>query len=225
MKRLALIAAAVALVALGVVSPPQRAIAATHAAHVADKTFVDGGGCSPSGGGSTTIHAGDSIVWHNCDAFAHKITADDFSFTRTLAANGDTAPVTFNQASPSIPYHCDIHPEMVHGAILVEPAQTTSTKPAPTTTTTATTIKPTTTSPSTSTSTTQTTQDLNGLFDGSSTTSSSSTTSTTELAINSDGKDGSGSGLVIALLILAIGGVGAGAYAVWRRMQQATQSS
>jgi plastocyanin len=221
-KRLALVTAAVAFVALGFVSTPQLAVAATtHPVGIVNFAYKNGVCPNPGGNSAITIIAGDKIAWKNCsDTTNHTVTSDDGSpevFDKELSP-GQIFTKLFDAAGPSIGYHCKIHPSM-HGTILVQAAPTSTTKPAPTTT--ATTVKPTTTSPSTSTSTTSTTLDLNGLFDGSSTTSSSSTTSTTELAIKSDGNDGGSSGLVIALLVLAIGAVGFGAYTVWRRMQQA----
>ncbi len=218
MRRLLLVAAAVGFVALGVVSTPTPASAATHDAHATNTTFVDGAGCGPGGSTTTTIRAGDSVAWHNCDAFDHTVTADDMSFNRPLNAGGNVT-IVFNNAGAPIPYHCEIHPSM-QGTIHFQAQPTTTVVTQPTTTikATTTTIKATTTAPSTSTSTTQTTLDLAGL-DGSSTTSSSSTTSTTEPDATSDG--GGINGLIVALLVLAIAGVGAGAYAVQRRMQAA----
>ncbi len=227
MRRLGLVAAAVAFVTLGVVSTPP-AVAAPHAIGVVSFAYKSGDCPSPSGGSAITIFAGDTITWTNCSTTSHTVTSDDgnsVSFDHTLAP-GKTYTRLFTNPGPSIGYHCEIHKDTnpMHGTILVQAQQTTTivTQPPTTKATTTTTLKLTTTSPSTSTSTTQTTLDLAGVFDNSSTTSSSSTTtSITEPDAEPDGGGGGSSGLVVALLVLAIAGVGVGAYAVWRRMQQA----
>ncbi len=200
-------------------TPARAAVALAHAASTGtDHSFVNGSGCDTEGGSITVIDAGDSVTWHNCDLFAHTVTADDDSFDRPLPANGNTS-VSFPTANANIPYHCEIHSDM-HGTVIVR-GSTATTPPA---TQPPTTLRPTTTTlaPTTTTlaPTTSTTVDLDGVFgeDEETTTSSSSTTSTTRAP--SDDDSDSSNGLVVALLSLAIAGVAAAGYALIRRLRE-----
>ena len=214
MKRVALVAAAVAAIAPGFVSTPATAATIVDVAIIGNTApYYGKGTCAAPGANSVTITVGDTVRWSNCDLTTHTVTHASFDSGNITATSSYSHQ--FN-TSGFFTYICKIHPETMTGTVVVNPPPATVPPPTsakPTTTT----AKPTTTAP-TSTSTTSTTIDLSGVFDTSSTTSSSSTTSTTTADESDD--DGSSSGLIVGLLVLAIAGVGGGAYAVWRRMQQ-----
>ncbi|HVV36906.1 MAG TPA: cupredoxin domain-containing protein [Acidimicrobiales bacterium] len=220
MKRLILAATLFAAAGLFTFAAPARAANAD--VHAAGKTFNDGGGCSTSPGEDTSIHAGDSVTWHNCDTVNHTVTSDDgTSFDEVLDANGSDLIITFN--TPGVyPYHCKIHGPQMKGTITVTAGPATTTTASTTTTTvpaTTTTKQPTTTT--TTVATTTTTDNLGGFFDGSTTSSEPTTTvftTETTRALGQGGDSGTSAGLVAALIV-GLGAVGTAVALIIRRIR------
>jgi plastocyanin len=217
MKRVAVLLTVAALTILSVAYAAPSVAAATHNVGVSSSGFHNGG-CSGVGT-QTSIGAGDTVVWINCDGGAYNVTWDNNEFpTQNLPTNG-TVQQKFTQPG-FYGYTSTAGDDTgIGGTIQVIGVTATTAPPA----TTSTTVKPTTTtsstSTSTSTSTTETTDNLNGVFDTTSSSSTSSTTSTTN-PDDAASKGESGSNLLVkAVLFLLIAGVAGGAYFVYRRMR------
>ena len=230
MKRVVLAAMLVAAAGMFAFDAPAQAAGG----HVDAKsnTFNDGTGCSTSPGETTTIVVNEMVTWHNCDAVAHTITSDDggSTFDQPLPAPTDPSyhDVAINFHTPgSYPYHCKIHGTSMKGTIVVTDSGTSSTSTTSTTVAppaSSSTTKATTTTSTTVAGATTTSVDLNGVFDGS--TSSSGPTTTifstgTTRALGEGGDEGTSAG-VIAALIVGLGAVGTAAALIIRRMRGAT---
>lgn len=151
MRRFGLIAASTMLVGIGMLADPN----ARHAWGQSDHqhgpvalalqpnvtvTIVD----FAFNPGSITITAGGTITWRNTGQAPHTATADNRSFDSRVLNAGGTFSFKFDTPG-TIPYHCDVHPNMT-GTIAVQaapqptpsPAQATAARtptPAPPTTT------------------------------------------------------------------------------------------
>lgn len=67
---------------------------------------------------AAAIAVGDTVVWHNHDAFAHTVTSDDGRFTSSgNLGTGASYSFTFTTAG-TYAYHCAIHPTM-RGSVAV----------------------------------------------------------------------------------------------------------
>lgn len=233
MKRAVL--AALLFVAAGAVVFDAPARAANAQVHAASNTFNDGGGCLTAPGETTTIAAGDSVTWHNCDTVAHTITSDDdgATFNQPLRASNDPnvhdVSITFREAG-NYPYHCTIHGAGMKGTIVVtggsSTTATTQTTPTTRATTTPTTAKATTTTKPTTTTTvanTTTSDDLNGVFADEPSADPTTTVFSTDTtrALGTGGDEGTSAG-VVAGLILGLGAIGTAVALVIRRMRAGT---
>jgi len=63
------------------------------------------------------IEPGTTVIWTNQGQVPHTVTADDGSFDSGELSPGDSYIVTF-LGSGKLPYHCELHPEMV-GSVTV----------------------------------------------------------------------------------------------------------
>jgi plastocyanin len=111
MRRRTRVRAGLVLAIGGALALAGSALAAEHTVTIANFDF------SP---GSTTIAAGDTVIWSNDDTTGHTATAGDGTFDTGTIAPGDTASVTFAKAG-TYAYTCTIHPAMT-GTIVVEAA-------------------------------------------------------------------------------------------------------
>jgi len=185
-RLLAAVAVAAVTAAVVFLAAGAATAATTHPVVIENFQFSNGATCGAGTGGSTTtVTAGDTVMWHNCeDGVSHTVTSDDGRFP----SSGPLAPGTGYSVTFPDPgrygYHCSIHPSMT-GIVVVEdarpstttslpvvvpttakpkPPKATTTTQAPTTTTVApkptTTTGPNTTTTSSTTSTTSTTEPL-----------------------------------------------------------------
>ena len=83
------------------------AVAATHNIDITEMAFPD----------STPIAKGDTVVWTNKMNMNHTITADNGEFDAGVLGKNKSFSHTFDAAG-SVPYHCEIHPNMT-GTIVV----------------------------------------------------------------------------------------------------------
>jgi len=131
-------AAIIALLALGamVFAPsPQRTAAATTTVPVGDYWF-----CNSTFEGSlceTTVTVGDTVVWDfSGSTVQHTSTACGSSCSSPASApawdsgtmTGGTFQFTFAQAGTYL-YHCELHPDLMQGRIVVQGAAPTGTAP------------------------------------------------------------------------------------------------
>lgn len=114
-SRLLLLAAALALAALGLVTGPVRG--ATHAVAIADFAF------SPA---TLTITAGDTVVWTNEDTMIHTATSTSGLFDSGDLDQGESYSLTFTTPG-TYDYLCTPHPNMTGRIVVVAAAAT----PAP----------------------------------------------------------------------------------------------
>ena len=96
--------------------------------------------------GTVHVAPGSSVQWtmRDTNPTQHTVTADNGAFDSGIMSTGQLYTVSF-AGDGTIPYHCNIHPDM-HGSVVVGTPPTTTTTAPPTTTTTA---PPTTTTTST----------------------------------------------------------------------------
>jgi len=132
-------AASIALLALGAMffaASPRPTAAATATVPVGDYWFcnssLQGGLCE------TTISTGDTLVWDfSGAAFQHTSTACGASCTSPTGSpawdsgtlTGGTFQFTFTQAGTYL-YHCELHPDLMRGRIVVRAAAPAATAPA-----------------------------------------------------------------------------------------------
>lgn len=83
------------------------AAAATHNIDITAMAFPD----------STEIAKGDTVVWTNKMNMNHTVTADNGEFDAGVLGKDKSFSRTFDAAG-SVPYHCEIHPNMT-GTIVV----------------------------------------------------------------------------------------------------------
>jgi plastocyanin len=179
---------------------------------------------------TVAIAPGDTVTWTVEGTTPHTVEADDGSFS----SNGNLNPVTpytrrFDQ--PGVyRFYCRYHGARggvgMSGSVTVQPATTTTSAPSTTTTTakpTTTTARPTTTTTARATTTTastaSTTTTTVAALAATTTSEAASTTSTSEAAASASKRGGSNNGPKVVALLLAIAGLGAGAFAVARRLR------
>src|ERR1700694_5536767 len=80
---------------------------------------------------TTTISVGDTVSWSFAGATVpHTTTSDTGAWDSHPVSPGGSFQFTFTQAG-SFPYHCAIHPTLMHGVIVVQAAAAaTPTPPA-----------------------------------------------------------------------------------------------
>jgi plastocyanin len=61
-----------------------------------------------------SVTSGSTITWNNIDSTAHTATADDGSFDTGIINGGSSgsAVISVSTGTSTIPYHCNVHPEM-----------------------------------------------------------------------------------------------------------------
>ncbi len=219
MRRVAL--AALVVAAVGFVGFNAPATADDTSAAIVDNAYTHGTCGATAADGRFSITLGDTITWTNCGMVAHTVTGNSFGSPADIAP-GDSVAYTFNTLG-TFPYHCENHFQM-RGTVNVSegsppPPPTTPTTETPPPPTTPTTERPTTTT-STAVATTTTSDDVGGIFDPSSasvlpTTTVFSTGTTRALGTGGEGTSG---GFVAVLVVLLVG-IAAGAFVVLRRLR------
>lgn len=61
-----------------------------------------------------SVTSGSTVTWNNIDDSPHTATADDGSFDTGIINGGSSgsAPISASTGTSTIPYHCNVHPEM-----------------------------------------------------------------------------------------------------------------
>jgi len=108
------------VIAIAALAPGAAALATSQTVVIQNFSFA------PS---LTTINVGESITWHNLDAFNHTATSDTGAFDTAIPAAGNKT-IPFSVAG-SYAYHCSIHPTM-KGTVVVLGATATPTPAPPT---------------------------------------------------------------------------------------------
>lgn len=138
MKTKALLAAALSLLAVGLVAcggdGDGSSTTVTESAPAADST-TDTSGNAPAPSGEAeraakveivdfaydpdpvTVQAGGKVIWLNQDSAPHAATAEDGSFDTGTLEEGKLKSETFKEVG-TYPYICTIHPDM-HGTVEV----------------------------------------------------------------------------------------------------------
>ena len=119
MKRLAVLIAACAALALVAVPPvaakPGKAKAKATGASVSDfligSNFVAGRAAKDLPGQPLKIKTGDTVVWTNLDPISHDVTFEDGTFSKYLNKQGEQTHRTFTKAGYYL-YRCNQHPGM-----------------------------------------------------------------------------------------------------------------
>ena len=65
-----------------------------------------------------TVKAGSTVTWTNHDNFPHNVTLLDGSGVSKDVAIGATVSIEFDHAG-TVYYHCAIHPQQMHGKVIV----------------------------------------------------------------------------------------------------------
>ncbi|HXF36383.1 MAG TPA: cupredoxin family copper-binding protein [Actinomycetota bacterium] len=65
------------------------------------------------------IHVGDTVTWTNADDFPHNVHLLDGSGRTVDLPIGATGSITFEEPG-TVYYECSIHPQQMHGKVIVE---------------------------------------------------------------------------------------------------------
>ena len=70
-----------------------------------------------------SVSGGSTVTWNNADSTPHTATADDGSFDTGIINGGSSGSALINTSTETrtIPYHCNVHPEM-RGTLQVIPS-------------------------------------------------------------------------------------------------------
>ena len=69
---------------------------------------------------NTPVGKGDTVVWTNRMGMNHTVTADNGEFDSGVLGKNKSFSYTFDTIG-SVPYHCEIHPNMI-GKVTITPA-------------------------------------------------------------------------------------------------------
>ena len=119
-RRAAVVWAASAIVACGLLALPIVAFAATSAVSIQNSAFA------PT---NTTIKVGDTVTWTNRDAFSHTATSDTGAWDTGVITAGASRSFTFTSAG-TFAYHCTIH-SFMKGTVVVQAVSTPQPTPPP----------------------------------------------------------------------------------------------